>query len=276
LPTTDRSDVETPLLPNPLIATVASILSEHHYSHRLIDNLFTGCNAPDLPPGGNLISKITAWLRKSPTPFALLGCVLENFMELETESPEWLSRRAKINRALSAHGLSYGYGGHIVGGATGAPSRSLDSIVRERDIPAVRIEFERALTAVERDPPAAVTASCAIVESLCKVYIAENHLTLPTDQSIRPLWKIVQEHVGLGPRSVVTDDMRQILGGLATVLNGVGDLRTHAGSAHGQGHDAFTVEPRHARLAVHAAHTLVTFVLETWTLPDVSEHDATR
>lgn len=253
-----------PSLPNPLIAAVASILSEHHYSHRLIDNLFTRCNAPDLPPGGNLISKITAWLSESTEPFALLGCVLENFMEQETESPEWLGRRAKINRALATHGLSYGHGGHIVGGATGAPSRSLDAIIRARDIAAVRVEFDRALLTVERDPPSAVTAACSIIESLCKVYLEENHLTLPSDQTIKPLWKIVQSHLGLGPQSVQTNDMRQILGGLASVVNGVGHLRTHAGSAHGHGNHGYPLEARHARLAVHAAHTVTGFVLETW------------
>ena len=253
-----------PSLPNPLIAAAADILSSHYYSHGQINNLFTQCHASGPPPEGNLARKITLWLTESTEPFALLGCVLENFMEQVTESPDWLDRRAKINRALATHGLSYGQGGHIIGGATGAPSRSLDSIIRERDLPAVLAEFDRALSTVERDPPAAVTAAGAIVESLCKGYIAENGLTLPSDQSIRPLWKMVQEHLGLGPRSIVTDDIRQILGGLATVLNGVGDLRTHAGSAHGRGHEAFNVEPRHARLAVHAAHTLVHFVLETW------------
>jgi Abortive infection C-terminus len=254
----------TDRLPNPLIATVASVLSEHFYSHRQIDNLFTRCNAPGPAAPGNLITKIEHWLSTSTEPFALLGCVLENFMEQDTEWAEWLQRRAKITKALAAYSLSYGKGGHIVGGVTGAPSRSLDSIIRERDIPAVRSEFDRALATVERDPPAAVTAACAIIESLCKVYIDENRLPMPADQSIRPLWKVVQEHLGLGPRSVVTDDMKQILGGLATVLNGVGDLRTHAGSAHGRGSQSFTVEPRHARLAVHAAHTVVTFVLESW------------
>lgn len=57
--------------------------------------------------------------------------------------------------------------------------------------------------------------------------------------------------------------MRQILGGLASIVNGVGDLRTHAGSAHGHGNQGYQLEARHARLAVHAAHTVVGFVLET-------------
>lgn len=55
-----------------------------------------------------------------------------------------------------------------------------------------------------------------------------------------------------------------ILGGLGAVVDGIGALRTHAGSAHGRGRRAYRVEARHARLAVHAAHTLVVFGIETW------------
>ncbi len=251
-------------LPAPVIHTVASVLSVHHYSHSQINGLFCGCGARELLKGGNLVTKITAWLKHSEEPFALLGCVLENFMELDTQNPDWLKARERVAATLAKYGFTYEKGGHIVGGATGAPSRSLDSIIRDRDLPGVRAEFDRALDSVERDPPAAITAACAIVESLCKVYIAENNLTLPSDLSIRPLWKVVQQHLGLAPQSAITTDMRQILEGLATVLNGVGDLRTHVGSAHGQGSNALVVESRHARLAVHAAHTLVHFVLETW------------
>lgn len=265
-------------IPAPLIHIVADVLSTHHHSHTKISTLFLGCGAPELSTGGNLINRITAWLKESERPFSLLGCVLENFMELDTQSPDWLKGKEKIANALSKYGLAYERGGRIIGGATGAPSRTLDAIIQTRDLPAVRAEFDRAIDTVERDPPTAITSACAIVESLCKVYINENGLTLPSDQSIRPLWKTVQEHLGLGPKSAVSDDMRQILGGLATVLNGVGDLRTHAGNAHGREAGEFTVEPRHARLAIHAAHTLVNFVLETWTPPLASEvrRDANR
>ena len=41
-------------------------------------------------------------------------------------------------------------------------------------------------------------------------------------------------------------------------------LRTHASSAHGAGRRRYNIEPRHARLAVHAAHTIGLFVLESW------------
>ena len=48
------------------------------------------------------------------------------------------------------------------------------------------------------------------------------------------------------------------------LVDGLGALRTHAGSAHGRGRTAYKVAPRHSRLALNAAHTLVHFLLETW------------
>ncbi|MDC4272793.1 abortive infection family protein, partial [Acinetobacter baumannii] len=41
-------------------------------------------------------------------------------------------------------------------------------------------------------------------------------------------------------------------------------FRTHASSAHGQGRKLYNIKPRHARLAIHSAHTLALFILETW------------
>jgi hypothetical protein len=48
------------------------------------------------------------------------------------------------------------------------------------------------------------------------------------------------------------------------VVDGIGALRTHASSAHSEGRKGYKLEARHARLAVNAAHSVATFVLETW------------
>ena len=45
---------------------------------------------------------------------------------------------------------------------------------------------------------------------------------------------------------------------------GIGALRTHASSAHGAGKKIYNLQPRHARLAIHAAHTVALFILESW------------
>jgi Abortive infection C-terminus len=89
-------------------------------------------------------------------------------------------------------------------------------------------------------------------------------LTPPADKSLHPLWKVVQGHLGITPTAQLDDDLKRVLGGLASIVDGVGAFRTHAGDAHGRGPEAPAIEPRHARLVVSAAHTIVTFILETW------------
>jgi Abortive infection C-terminus len=80
---------------------------------------------------------------------------------------------------------------------------------------------------------------------------------------VLPLWRVVQGHLGWEPGKAVDPDVRQMLQGLASTIQGLAALRTHQGSAHGRGPDAPIVEARHARLAVHSAHTLVVFVMES-------------
>jgi hypothetical protein len=48
------------------------------------------------------------------------------------------------------------------------------------------------------------------------------------------------------------------------VVDGVANVRTALGSAHGRGRKRYRVKARHARLAIHSAHTLVLFLIETW------------
>jgi hypothetical protein len=78
------------------------------------------------------------------------------------------------------------------------------------------------------------------------------------------LWKVVREDLGFDPSQLEDNDLKKILSGIFSVVDGIGAFRTHASSAHGQGRKIYKLKPRHARLAIHSAHTLALFVLETW------------
>ena len=130
--------------------------------------------------------------------------------------------------------------------------------------PACRTEFDRIYKNVESDPASAVTASCALLESLFKTYIEEENLDMPSDQSIRPLWRVIRADLKLDPAALQDEDLRTALTGLAAIVEGIGALRTHKGSAHGHGKTVYKLKPRHARLAAHASFTLASFVLEAW------------
>jgi hypothetical protein len=129
---------------------------------------------------------------------------------------------------------------------------------------AVDEEFGRALKAVETAPREAVSAACNTLESICKIYIAEENLVLPAKQDLQAVWGIVRKDLHFDPSAIEDRDLKEILSGLFAVVNGIGALRTHASSAHGAGPNGYRLEPRHARLAIHAAHTIGAFILESW------------
>ena len=92
----------------------------------------------------------------------------------------------------------------------------------------------------------------------------DEHLLMPDKQTIKDLWKVVKDHLGLDPSLVIDDDKKRILSGLSSIVDGVGSLRTHAGSAHGRGRSQPIVTPSDARLAINAAHTLTVYLIELW------------
>jgi hypothetical protein len=53
------------------------------------------------------------------------------------------------------------------------------------------------------------------------------------------------------------------LSNLATIVQGVAELRGLYGTGHGKDGKARGLQPRHARLAVGAASSLVTFAFQT-------------
>lgn len=267
------------IIPTPVLAVVASILSERN-THAELNNLFMMSDAPGDAPDGNKLFKCQAWLARcnkdeNVDALNVLGKLLVDFMERTfPDTPtwggtpsweeEWLKQRAFMHKALAEQGLAYFPGGYVRKAGTTGPTFTLEQILAKRDLAAVDKEFNRALETVESDPPASLTAACSLIEALCKVYIGDKGLDMPSSQTIKPLWQTVSHSLGLDPAQLEDTDLKKILSGLSSIVDGLGAIRTHAGSAHGRGRQSYKIQPRHARLAVHAAHTLAAFVIETW------------
>lgn len=253
------------------VLAVTSDLAARLETHASLDSLFTYAGAPGDPPDGmSKHAKAQDWLRrvnKSPDcePLKVLGSILEpwlgrEFSVLDTETPKLID---KLNRALADADLQYVKGGRVVG-SLGSPTRALADFIRELDFDALGLEFERATKNAEASPREAVSAASNILESTCKMIIADDGLEAPAKQDLGAVWNVVRKHLAIDPSRVEDDDLQKILSGLISVVHGIGSLRTHASSAHGSGRKSYKLEPRHARLAIHAAHTLTLFVLETW------------
>lgn len=266
-----------PKIPPSVIGTSAPILAAA-YTHDQLNALFLAHGFPGDPPEGSKPAKCMAWLRRanneSADALAIFGQLIAEFMDAEITEPIWAKERRKetdaIRSALARESMTYQRGGYIFGAGLSGPSRSLAEQLKTKGIDALTQEYERAYKAIESDPPAAITAACAILETVCKTFLeAEGH-SVPGKQVLGSLWPETAKHLKLQPGQLADDDLKRILQGLSSIADGVAAIRTHEGSAHGRsGHDVpdkprYRLLARHARLAVHAAHTMAMFVLETW------------
>jgi hypothetical protein len=259
-------------IPGALLSTCAAIAARRE-THATLDNLFTYAGAVGEPPTGSKDAKALAWLRATNRdnaidPLGVIGRIIENYMEepldaLSDYNGEKIQDRERLSKVIAQCDLQYVKGGKLAS-ALGAPSRTLEQYIRENDLQSIDLEFNRALSNVENDPREAVSAASNILESICKIYIEEEHLDPPAKLDLRPVWTIVRKHLKFDPSLVEDQDLQQILSGLISIVDGISALRTHASSAHGAGKKAYRVEPRHARLSVHAAHTVALFILESW------------
>ena len=251
-----------------MCSIVGQVLGSTISHHKTLENLFYRAGAVGDVPEGNCVTKCQAWLARLheevEDSLQVLGRVVEEFMDVD--HPGWGDQqegRRQIRDVLARSRMHYVQGGHISNLAGADATASVLDHLRERKLDSVEEEVHRSLQHAVTDPAAAVTAACAMVESMCKIYIGDHGLDLPARQDIGSLWKIVSKHVGFDPGSKEDNDVRRVLSGLVSVVTGIGALRTHAGSAHGRGRKRYRLQPRHARLAIHAAHTIVGFLLET-------------
>jgi hypothetical protein len=266
--------VDRAAIPTPVIGVVAMILGKR-LDHKTINTQLMAAGAPGEPPREACIEKIRQWLVTTNAdpdcnPIRVLGKFLRPNFDANPDRPYGTlpnEEQESIQTTLGEHGLRYVRGGTIVGGVSPA-SRSLEAQLSARDVPALDAEFTRAVETIDHKPREAVSAASNILETLCKLVIDQTPgAVLPAKQDLPSLFTETRKHLRLDPGAVEDEDVKRILSGLISTVTGVGALRTHASAAHGIGAAPYPLEPRHARLAVAAAHAAAVFILETWNPP---------
>ena len=258
-------------IPNSVVGAVSSVLASHYYSHSRLNTLFMESGAPGDVPEGNCEAKCSTWLKRcnddaSVDALSVLGQVVQAYMDQEwpdDDSSVAIGKR-RIRDSLTKNQLSYKTNGFITLAGASPATKTLADYLKAGDFASIEAEFERAIGQLDRDPHTAITAASSIIEAVCKTYIETFGLDMPSKQSISPLWKCVQNDLGLNLDSTLEDDQKRILQGLASIVDGIGAYRTHIGSAHGRGVQPPMIDVSEARLAVNASHTLVIFVMERW------------
>jgi len=124
--------------------------------------------------------------------------------------------------------------------------------------------------AVDTEPELAIGTAKEFLESVCKTILDERQEPHSKNDDIPTLVRKTTKALKITASDVdalapAAETIKRILMNLATVSNGLAEIRNAYGTGHGKSKTqaANLLDPRHARLAVGAAATLGTFLYET-------------
>lgn len=132
----------------------------------------------------------------------------------------------------------------------------------------VSSQITRMESAVDNDPSLAIGTAKELIETICKTILSERGQTLNGTPELPKLVKQTLKELKLTPDDIpnkakASKNIQTILSNLATITNGIAELRNSYGTGHGKETKAKGLGSRHAKLAVGAASTLALFLLET-------------
>ena len=160
------------------------------------------------------------------------------------------------------------YVGRYVGVA-GAPAVAVArDALSGTDAGYVAQQITRMEAAVQNDPSLAIGTAKELVETCCKTILSECSVKPPKNADLPALVRLTVKQLKLTPDDVpetakAADTIKRLLSNLATITQGIAELRNSYGTGHGKRAGSKGLDSRHAKLAVGAASTLAVFLVET-------------
>lgn len=229
----------------------------------------------DAPVGGERRTLVEQYYRtvdwKDSSDVARILRVFEAVLvELDLEAgsngynADWAEETANaLRRWLNRDGITEQDGRlHLPG------HRSIADALTAIDAPELQRQIDRIQQSLDDDPGLAIGTAKELVETVCRTVLSERGVEVDAKWDAPRLVKETRAVLNLLPSDIEdsakgAETIKRLLSNLGSVVNGLAELRNLYGTGHGKHGGAKGVHPRHARLAVGAAATLATFLLET-------------
>lgn len=158
--------------------------------------------------------------------------------------------------------------GRVVPVSHGTSLSHMRALAVEFDAVHLQDQIRRMNDAVEADPALAIGSAKELIETTCKTILAERGKPVSDKDDMLVLVKAARAELRLVPDNVPeaakgAETIKRLLSNLATVTQGLAELRGLYGTGHGREGRSRGLKPRHARLAVSAAAALAVFMFET-------------
>lgn len=158
--------------------------------------------------------------------------------------------------------------GRFVGAAISPGIASAKETLSGTDVGYVSQQITRMEAAVNQDPELAIGTAKELVETCCKSILNECQVLYSKTDDLPKLVKSTVQQLELTPADIpdkakASETIKRLLSNLASITQGVAELRNHYGTGHGKLNANKGLQARHAKLAVGAASTLAVFLAET-------------
>ncbi len=249
-----------------------------------IENFFADADIPFTEvPGGNAGARRTVirgfYASLDPASrqdlrrfLNVLAAVMERIEELDAisyrgttaDAPDPL---AGFRKELAKLGYEYAEG-KILAASVTARLDDAKAHAEAFDLAHLGEHIRRIEGAIDADPALAIGSAKELVETTAKTILEGRGIAYGKSDDLPKLAKATFAVLRQLPDDVPdaakgAEIIKRTLSNLASVVQGLAEIRSLYGTGHGRGGAARGVSPRHARLAVGAAATLATYLLDT-------------
>ena len=158
--------------------------------------------------------------------------------------------------------------GAIVNASSSARLADTKAYADRFDLNHLTEHTQRIEKAIDADPPQAIGSAKELIETVAKTILTKRNVPYARGNDILELGKAVFKTLKQVPDGVPEAAkgaaiIKRTLSNLASLVQGIAELRGFYGTGHGQEGDFKGLRARHAKLAVGAAATLATYWIET-------------
>jgi hypothetical protein len=158
--------------------------------------------------------------------------------------------------------------GRIVPVSGASALTAVKSVAEEFDAEHMAQQIRRIEEAIESDPDLAIGSAKELLETCCKTILRERDVEVEGKLDLPELLKITRAELSLVPDDVPNSakgarTIKRVMSNLASIGQGVAELRSLYGTGHGRDGAARGLRPRHARLTVNCVNALVMFLFDT-------------
>ena len=198
-----------------------------------------------------------------------LGSLLPDFVRINrTLDMFWPFIKSQADNYAERRRIIYGAFTPLMDYLEGKNYAPADDVVSDQlqtfDSAGVHEIWTKALSRRKDDPEGAITVARTLLETVCKRILDEVGNKYTNKEDLPKLYSMAAKTLNLAPEQHSEEAIRAILGGVMTVVNGLGTLRNKLSDSHGRGGAPVKPSPRHASLAVNLAGALATFLVETY------------